>query len=85
MLVLVISGKGSIDMAEITDMEQEAVKAARSNLYSALLAQGLEAPFESRSGEDIDRIIWAVITGFRAAMHQRSAKGDVPFPVGAAP
>ena len=66
-------------MIDKTEMEQRAIKEARTFLAQALTKLDLMAPFHDRSAADIDQIIEACIDGFQDSMRRQSARGDVPF------
>jgi hypothetical protein len=67
------------ELAGLTHMEREAIRAARQSLYEALVEIGVADAFDACTAEQIDRVIEAVWNGLRAAMHRQSAHGDVPF------
>jgi hypothetical protein len=67
------------NLAGLTYMEQEAIRAARQSLYDALVEIGIEAAFDHCTTEQIDAIIEAVWGGLRASMHWQSAKGEFPI------
>ena len=69
-----------IDTLEsLTFMEREAIKAAREQLYDALVEIGIADAFNDCTADQIDLVIEAVWAGLRASMHLQSAKGDTPF------
>lgn len=68
--------RGMIDKSEL---EIQAIKAARRNLAEVLIELGLMAPFHDRKPEEIDRIVEACIDGFQDAMRREALNDDVPF------
>jgi membrane-bound lytic murein transglycosylase MltF len=73
---LAMENHGMIDK---TEMEQRAIRDARSFLAAILTELGLMAPFFDRPPAEIDRIIEACVDGFQDSMLRQSARGDVPF------
>ena len=66
-------------MIDKTELEMQAIKAARRNLAEVLTELGLMAPFHDRTSEEIDRIIEACIDGFQEAMRREALNDDIPF------
>jgi hypothetical protein len=66
-------------MIDKTELEMQAIKAARRNLAEVLTELGLMAPFHDRSADEIDRIIEACVDGFQAAMRRETLNDDIPF------
>ena len=66
-------------MIDKTELEIQAIKAARRNLAEVLTELGLMAPFHDRSADEIDRIIEACVDGFQAAMRRETLNDDIPF------
>ena len=73
---LALENHGMIDK---TDMEQRAIREARSFLAATLTELGLMEPFFDCPPTEIDRIIEACVDGFQDSMLRQSARGDVPF------
>ena len=73
---LALENHGMIDK---TDMEQRAIREARSFLAATLTELGLMEPFFDRAPTEIDRIIEACVDGFQDSILRQSARGDVPF------
>jgi hypothetical protein len=67
--------RGMIDKSEL---ETQAIKAARRNFAEVLIELGLMAHFHDRSADEIDRLIEACIDGFQAAM-RREPLDDIPW------
>lgn len=63
-----------------TEHEKQAIKDTRRFFAEALTELGLLAPFHDRSGEDIDRIIEAVIDGFQDSMQRQVLNDDLDIP-----
>ena len=63
----------------LTEMERVAVKAARSDLYQALVRIGRAEAFDQCSAAEMDSVIEAVWTGLRTSMQQQSESGEIPF------
>lgn len=66
-------------MIDKTELEIQAIKAARRNLAEVLTELGLMAPFHDRSAEEIDRTIEACVDGFQEAMHRETLDDEIPF------
>jgi hypothetical protein len=66
-------------MIDKTELETQAIKAARRNLAEVLTELGLMAPFHDRSADEIDRIIEACIDGFQDAMRRETLNDDISF------
>ena len=66
-------------MIDKTELETQAIKAARRNFAEVLTELGLMAPFHDRSADEIDRIIEACVDGFQAAMRRETLNDDIPF------
>jgi hypothetical protein len=66
-------------MTQKTQMEQDAIKAARLPLYNALKALGVDYAFNNCSAADIDGIIETVWDAVRMHMQLLTVKGNVPF------
>jgi hypothetical protein len=64
---------------KLTDMEREAIKAARRSLYEALVKIGRADAFNDATAEEMDGVIRAVWDGCRASMNLQTAKGEVPW------
>jgi molybdopterin biosynthesis enzyme MoaB len=62
-----------------TELEIQAIKAARRNFAEVLTELGLMASFHDRTPEEIDRIIEACIDGFQEAMRRETLNDDIPF------
>jgi hypothetical protein len=67
------------ELAALTYMEQEAIRAARQSLYDALVDIGIENAFDHCTVEQIDHVIEAVWNGLRASMQLQSARGEMPI------
>jgi hypothetical protein len=66
-------------MADKTQMEKDAIKAARLPLYNALVALGVEDAFVAKAPEQIDSLIETVWDAVRSHMQFLTLKGNVPF------
>jgi molybdopterin biosynthesis enzyme MoaB len=66
-------------MIDKTELETQAIKAARRNFAEVLIEFGLMAHFHDRSAEEIDRLIEACIDGFQGAMRRESLNDDIPW------
>lgn len=62
-----------------TQMEANAISAARNSLYTALAEIGRAEPFNDASKEEMEFVIESVWNGLRASMTQQSATGEIPF------
>jgi hypothetical protein len=69
--------KGVIDMK--TEMEREAIKAARRAVYDCLVKLGIESAFDNCTAVQIDGLIEAVWDALRASMQQQTAAGAIPI------
>jgi hypothetical protein len=67
------------ELAGLSDMEQEAIRAARQSLYDALVKIGIADAFDNCTADQIDMVIEKVWEGLRASMHLQSAKGEIPW------
>lgn len=67
-----------LDKTTLTQMELDAVRAARRPMYEALVKIGIDHAFEHCTAEQIDSVIEAVWNGLRASMQQQSARGEMP-------
>lgn len=67
------------DLAGLTHMEREAIRAARQSLYDALIKIGIADAFNDCAADQIDMVIEAVWNGLRKSMHLQSAKGEIPY------
>lgn len=74
-----VIAKRNHGMIDKTELETQAIKAARRNLAEVLTELGLMAPFHDRSADEIDSIIEACVDGFQAAMHREALNDDIPF------
>jgi hypothetical protein len=66
-------------MIDKTNLETQAIKAARRNFAEVLIELGLIAPFHDRAPEEIDRIIEACIDGFQHAMRRETLNDDIAW------
>jgi hypothetical protein len=66
-------------MIDKTELEANAIKAARRPFAEAIEELGLMPAFEGRSAAEIDRIIEACVDGFRDAMGRLALSDDLPF------
>jgi hypothetical protein len=66
-------------LAGLTYMEREAIRAARRALYDALVGIGVADALDNCTAEQIDSVIEAVWNGLRASMQQQSARGEIPI------
>jgi hypothetical protein len=66
-------------MTQKTQMEKDAIKAARLPLYQALVGLGIDSAFNNCSAAQIDGIIETVWDAVRMHMQLLTVKGDVPF------
>jgi hypothetical protein len=66
-------------MTQKTQMEKDAIKAARLPLYHALKGLGIDSAFNNCSAADIDGIIETVWDAVRMHMQLLTVKGNVPF------
>jgi hypothetical protein len=80
-LTVVLDERGGQDrMTEkLTDMEREAIKAARVSLYEALVKIGRAEAFNDASAEEMDSVIDAVWRGCRDSMQSLIGEDGVPF------
>ena len=67
-------------MIDKTDMEAQAIKAARRNFAEALTELDLMPSFHDRRPEEIDRIIEACIDGFQGAMSRLALNDNIEIP-----
>jgi hypothetical protein len=67
------------ELAGLTDMERQAIRAARQSLYDALVKIGIADAFDNCTADQIDMVIETVWDGLRASMHLQSAKGEMPW------
>ena len=63
----------------LTQMEREAIRAARRNLYEALVAIGRADAFNNATATEMDSVIEAVWNGCRASMQQQTERDGIPF------
>jgi Family of unknown function (DUF6511) len=62
-----------------TEMEQQAIKAARRQFAEALTELGLMEHFLDLSAEQIDQLIEAAVDGFQQSMQCQALNDDLPF------
>jgi len=63
-------------MIDKTARERQAIRDARTHFAEALAELGLMQPFFHRSGEDIDRLIEAAVTGYSDSMQNQAAQQE---------
>lgn len=73
---LSVNARGELDLKELTDMEQKAIRSARAFLADALAATGLMDKFQNANAQQIDTIIEACWRGCRQGMAEQDS---IPF------
>lgn len=71
--------RGGGVMPSLTDFEINAFKDARHGLAAALSEAGVLAALDSLNGEQVDKIIMAVVVSFQASMARQALVDDIPF------
>ena len=66
-------------MIDKTEMEQQAIKAARLPFAEALSELGLMEHFFDLSAKQIDQLIEAAVDGFQQSMQCQVLNDDVPW------
>lgn len=67
------------ELAGLTHMERQAIRAARQSLYDALVKIGIADAFDNCTADQIDMVIEEVWGGLRASMQLQSAAGEIPL------
>jgi hypothetical protein len=66
-------------MADKTQMEKDAIKAARLPLYNTLVQLGIADVFDKCTASQMDAVIETIWDAVRAHMQLLTIKGNVPF------
>ncbi|MEO1610675.1 MAG: DUF6511 domain-containing protein, partial [Pseudomonadota bacterium] len=75
-IIGVALAKRNNGMIDKTARERQAIRDARTHFAEALAELGLMQPFFHRSGEDIDRLIEAAVTGYSDSMQNQAAQQE---------
>lgn len=78
-LKLVTMGKGIMPANTITQMEQQAIRDAKTQVFEALTEIGAVEAFNDQPAQNMEYLIYKIWTGLRASMKRQSDAGEIPF------
>lgn len=78
-LKIVIALKGIMAQNTITQMEQQAIRDTKKQLFEALTAIGSAEAFSDQSAQNMEYLIFHIWEGLKQSMQRQSAAGEIPF------
>jgi hypothetical protein len=78
-LKMVIAGRGTMAGNTITQMEQQAIRDAKAQLFEGLTEIGSAEAFNNQTPQNMEFLIYKIWQGVRASMQRQSAAGEIPF------
>lgn len=78
-LKIVTRCRGIMPDNTITQMEQQAIRDAKQQLFEALTEIGALEAFNEQPPQNIEYMIYKIWQGVRVSMQRQSAAGEIPF------
>lgn len=78
-LKIVVRCRGTMPANTITQMEQQAIRDAKQQLFEALTEIGALDTFNAQPAQNMEYMIYKIWQGVRLSMQRQSAAGEIPF------